>query len=140
MFSESAHFSIVLGNTLSELHLEENKYLVKLAKANAHMSDLKKKVAALQTTIATYTTHIQRINEKKKKLITDISENAKISTDGFSSSSEPYFQTESFDETAMTASSSRYATPSGSPSVSDQSIVETSQRNTLGMQFCKDYL
>uniref|UniRef100_A0A7M5X2E3 Uncharacterized protein n=2 Tax=Clytia hemisphaerica TaxID=252671 RepID=A0A7M5X2E3_9CNID len=126
----------VLGNTLSELHLEENKYLVKLAKANVNMSDLKKKVAALQTTIATYTTHIQRINEKKKKLITDISENAKISTDGFSSSSEPYFHTESFDESVLTttASSSHYATPSGSPSVSDvlnQSIHETSQRNTL---------
>ena len=74
-------FLTVLGNTISELHLEENKYLTKLAKANNALGDLKKRVSALQTTIATYSSHIQRINEKKRKLITDISENAKITSD-----------------------------------------------------------
>ena len=49
---------------------------MKLAKANNALGDLKKKVSALQTTITTYSSHIQRINEKKRKLITDISEDA----------------------------------------------------------------
>ena len=93
-FSFSSFTSIVLGNTLSELHLEENKYLTKLAKANNALGDLKKRVSALQTTIATYSSHIQRINEKKRKLITDISENAKITSDN-SLSPEPSHHSES---------------------------------------------
>ena len=97
----NCHFSqpslAVLGNTLSELHLEENKYLTKLAKANGALGDLKKKVSALQNTIATYSSHIQRINEKKRKLITDISENAKNTSDASSSLSPEFSYNTDFD-------------------------------------------
>jgi len=116
---------------LSELHLEENKYLVKLAKANSALDGLRKKVVSLQSTIATYTNHIQQINEKKRKLITDISENAKMTTSSYESDFEhtPDFQHTTRDEHENFAGDRRqhslemrsYTTPPGSPAPFTQS-------------------